>query len=72
MKKLINRYVVANTRGGLIAYDEKDYDKVIEGLDYESPKEITRFKNWKKAFDYCKKHGEEYFCLEETDFTSTY
>ena len=48
------RFVVAKNDQGLIAYDEKDYDKVIEANDYIAPVVVRKFKTWEEAMQYIK------------------
>ena len=53
-QKETERFVVAESNQGLIAYDEKDYDKVIEANDYIAPAIIRKFKTWEEAMQYIK------------------
>lgn len=62
------RYIVANSGRGLIAYDEKNYDKIVEAIGYVTPVEVIRFDNWDKAMNYCEQHSNEYFSSYEDDF----
>ena len=48
------KFIVAKNDQGLIAYDEKDYDKVIEANDYIAPIVVRKFKTWEEAVQYIK------------------
>lgn len=53
------RYVAAITPRGLIAYDVKDYDKVVEGNDFIAPREVERFETWEEAMKYLKENDDQ-------------
>lgn len=60
MKDLIKgkRYIVAQTDSGYILYNNKDYDKVIEGLGYATPIPVAKFRSFKKASNYLREVTE--------------
>ena len=68
-KKNNSIFVVAESCKGLIMYEKKDLDKVIESNGYTHPITVQEFANQEDAIAFLRDHSDEYPAFEDDDLS---
>ena len=68
-KKSNSIFVVAESCRGLIVYEKKDLDKVIESNGYTHPITVQEFVNQEDALSFLRDHSDEYPAFEDDDLS---